>query len=380
MIKIIYFITSLRVGGAEMMLFKLLSRIDRNQFEPAVISLSDIGSIAQLIKKLGISVYAIGMDRGRPNIRAIYRMIYICRRFRPDIIHGWMYHGNIAAQISAAFSFRRFPVLWNIRQSLYSLQYEKRATAAVIGVCSYLSRYARHIVYNSEISAEQHEAIGYKKNKRVLIPNGFDTEVFKPSPEAHKKVREELNIPGDSLIIGLVGRYHHMKDHLNFIQAAGKIIKRYPSTQFILAGHQVSPLNRSLWNHIKDLNLVQQMHLIGERSDIPRIMAAFDISSSSSYAESFPNVVGEAMACGVPCAVTDVGDSARLVGDTGRVVPPGDSEALANALAQLIETGSIGRKDLGIRARQRIIENFSLNAVAKRYERLYFDVLGKENN
>jgi glycosyltransferase involved in cell wall biosynthesis len=290
-----------------------------------------------------------------------------------------MYHGNLAAQLSAPFCLDRPPVVWNIRQSLYSLKYEKRGTGAVIRGCSFLSRFPKHVVYNSKTSAEQHEALGYRRDKRVIIPNGFDTEIFKPSTEAYKGIRKELNIPPDSIVIGLIGRYHPKKDHLNFLRAAASLIKRHPSIQFILAGNHVSECNSDLNGHIRSLNLLPQFHLLGERSDIPRITAALDVSSSSSYAEGFPNVIGEAMACGVACVVTDVGDSASLVGDTGKIVPARNPEALARAWTELVEMGVEQRRILGDRSRQRVLDNYSLDAVVKRYERLYLDVLGKEN-
>jgi glycosyltransferase involved in cell wall biosynthesis len=378
MFKIVHLITGLGTGGAEMMLYKLLSRIAHNHFAPTVISLSDRGTLGVRIEALGISVYAIGMKSGKPSLASIWKLLKAVRNLKPDIIQGWMYHGNLAAQISSAFSPGSPPVLWNIRQSLYSLEYEKRATAAVIRAGSFLSNFPRHIVYNSKTSAEQHEALGYRENKRILKPNGFDTDIFKPSRETRKAVRMELNIPDASLLIGLIGRYHPVKDHANFIRAAARLGKSHPSAHFIMAGTQVDENNKTLQQHVDDLNLLPQIHLLGERSDIPRITAALDIATSSSFAEGFPNVIGEAMACGVPCVVTDVGDAAWLVGDTGRVVPPRDSEALAGAWAELIEMGDEQRMILGQRARQRILEKFSLDDMVKCYEQLYFEVLGGE--
>lgn len=379
MMKVIHLITCLNVGGAEIMLAKLLSKIDRSQVKPVVISLSDSGTVGHLIEKLGISVYAADMNRGRPTLKPICRVISMARNLKPDIIQGWMYHGNLAAQLCAALCSDSPPVIWNIRQSLYSLGWEKRMTAAIVRAGSYISRFPKHIVYNSETSAEQHEALGYRRNKRVIIPNGFDTEIFKPSTEAYKGIRKELNIPPDSMVIGLIARYHHKKDHPNFIIAAASVIKAYPSTHFILAGNRVDEKNRILMQDIYDFNLLKNVHLLGERSDIPRITAGLDISSSSSYSEAFPNVIGEAMACGVPCVVTDVGDSAWLVGNTGRIVPARNPEALARAWTELVEMGVEQRRILGGRARQRVLDSFSLDTVVKRYERLYLDVLGKEN-
>jgi len=378
MLRIAHFITGLSTGGAEMMLYKLLSHMDHNRFAPTVISLSNRGALGERIEALGISVHTMGMKPGKPSLTSIWKLLKVVHKLKPDMIQGWMYHGNLAAQLCAPFSPGRPSVIWNIRQSLYSLEYEKKRTATIIRTCSYLSRFPQHIVYNSKISAEQHEALGYRRNKRVFIPNGFDTDIFKPSTEASKTIRKELNIPDDSLVIGLIGRYHPMKDHPNFIRAAARLIKNHPSIHLIMAGTQVDENNTTLLQYINDLNLLPRIHLLGERSDIPCITAALDISSSSAYAEGFSNVIGEAMACGVPCVVTDVGDSAWVVGNTGKVVPPRNPEALATALAQLVAMGRENRRILGQRARQRILKNFSLDVVVKRYEQLYLDVLSKE--
>jgi glycosyltransferase involved in cell wall biosynthesis len=379
MYKIVFLITGLRLGGAETMLFNLLRRLDYNRFQTTVISLADEGDLGKRFRDLPISLYVIGMKQGRLGFPLIIKAFTLVRRLKPDLLLGWMYHGNLAAQISSLFCHDRPPVIWNIRQSIYSLKRERLLTAGVIRICSWLSRFPKGIVYNSKKSAEQHEAMGYKPNKRVLIPNGFDTDIFKPSIEEYRSIRKELGLPEGSVIIGLIGRHHPLKGHKHFIQAAAMLKDKFPAIRFILAGSQVHCKNMMIWRQVIDLNLAAQMHLLGMRSDMPRITAALDISSSSSLAEGFSNAIGEAMACGVPCVVTDVGDSAWIVGDTGRVVPARNAEALAKGLADLIQMGTDRRRSLGQQARQRVIDHFSLDTVVRRYEQLYLEVLGKDN-
>jgi glycosyltransferase involved in cell wall biosynthesis len=379
MFQLVFFITGLKTGGAELMLYKLLSRLDSRRFCSAVISLSDKGELGNRFEDLQIPVYSMGMKPGRSNFYSLWKMVNAFQELKPDIVQGWMYHGNLAAQFGSACVSKKPAVLWNIRQSLYSLKYEKWGTAAIIRAGSLLSRFPKRIIYNSKLSAEQHEAMGYQKDRRVLIPNGFDTNCFKPAPENNRALREELKIPEDSLIIGLMGRYHPMKDHGNFFRAATLLRAKYPSLHFLLAGRQVNSGNETLRRSIGGFNPLHQIHLLGERHDMPRIMAALDICvSSSKFGEGFSNAIGEAMACGVPCVVTDVGDSAWVVGDTGRVVPAANSGALANGLAELVQMGMERRRALGQRARQRVIDNFSLENVVRRYEQLYLEVLGKD--
>jgi glycosyltransferase involved in cell wall biosynthesis len=177
-------------------------------------------------------------------------------------------------------------------------------------------------------------------------------------------------------LIGLVCRYHPMKDHANFLQAAAHLLQEYPDIHFALVGTGVVKENESLYQTIEQLGISHRTHLLGERSDMPRITAALDIASSASaYGEGWPLIVGEAMSCGVPCTVTDVGDSGLIVGNTGWVVPPKNPEALAKAWQESIELGSQGREKLGKAARTRIIESFSLDAVVSEYEALYESVI-----
>ena len=380
--KIVYIITDLSTGGAQMMLYKLLSGLNRERFTPVVVSLMDRGTIGDRIQSLSIPVYSIGMTSGKPTSASIWRCVRTVRQLQPDLIQGWMYHANLAAQLASVFLPKSVPVLWSIRQSLYSLNYEKAGTAAVIKLCAKISNMPKHIIYNSQTSAHHHEKVGYRPNKTVVIPNGFDTQMFAPSREAVNSVRLELGIPINTIVIGLIGRYDPMKDHANFLQAAALLLKKYPelTVQFVLAGSGVDGNNPFLCGLVQELELLTQIHLLGERQDIPRLTAALDIASCSSYAEAFPNVIGEAMACGVPCAVTDVGDAAWIVGNTGRVVPPRNPEALANAWKELIDLGAEGREFLGKAARLRISECFSIDSVVAKYESLYESAIANPLN
>src|SRR6476469_9440547 len=374
-ISIAFIITGLSLGGAEMMLYKVLSRLDRNQFDPVVVSLKCKGSLGDRISDLGIPVHSIGMKPGVPTLASTWRLIRTVRELNPDLIQGWMYHGNLAAQLAGIITPQPLPVIWNIRHSLHSLDSEKAGTAAIIKLLAKLSSYPAQILYNSKTSAIQHEELGYKAGKNRIIPNGFDTDLFTPSTEARNSLRTELGIANNIFLIGLMGRYHAVKDHATFLKAAATLLETYSDIHFVLAGREINRENIALQDFIETWGLTERIHLLGERSDMPQITTALDIASSSSYSEAFPNVIGEAMSCGVPCVVTDVGDSAWIVGDTGRVVPPRDPQALANAWKELIDLGSIGRERLGYLARTRIIEHFSLDSVVAQYEALYESLL-----
>ncbi len=370
--KILHIITGLSSGGAQTMLYKLLSGSDRDRFRSVVVSLTNCGALSKPIEALGVPVHCLGMARGVPSPAALGRLLQVVEKVRPDLLQGWMYHGNLAASLAAWKGPVGAPVVWNIRHSLYDLRKEKRLTALVIRAGAWLSDKPVRILYNAHVSAAQHESLGYKPEKTKVIPNGFDCERFVPSREAREKLRAELGVPSDALLIGLVARYHPMKDHATFLRAAACLVTRRKHVQFVLVGRGVDAHNGELRSMLTELGLASYVHLLGERRDISVLTAGLDIATtSSSWGEGFPNVIGEAMACAVPCAVTDVGDSSWIVGDTGKTVPPSDPEALAEAWRELIDISPEARRQLGLGARRRIEQHFSLPAIVARDQDLY---------
>lgn len=373
--RVMHVISGLSTGGAETMLVKLLSTLDRSRFEPVVVSLQGRGTMGSRLEAAGIDVETIGLRTATDLPAALWRLARAARRYEPDLIQGWMYHGNVAALLAAAAASRRSPVIWNIRQSITSLNAEKPATAFVIRRGARMSGRAAAIVYNSRNSARQHEDIGYRADRRHIIPNGFDCDRFAPSPELRHRFRSELGVADDVPLIGLLARYHPVKDHANFLAAGARLAADTPRARFVLAGHGVDPDNAALMKLVDELGLRDRVHLLGERADTNALLAALDIATSSSRDEAFPNVLGEAMACGVACVATDVGDCRVVLGDSGIVVPPRDAAALAAAWRALLEGGAEERRRLGSGARDRVLEHYSIERVAEAYAALYGQTL-----
>lgn len=368
--RVTFITTGLGTGGAEMMLWQLATRLDRARFAPSVISLTPGGKYADLLRQGNVRVESLDLPPGKFTLRALMRLFAISRRRRPDVLVGWMYHGCLAAMLAKLFLLRRVPVVWSIRQSLYSLALEKKGSAWVIRALAPLSFFADIITYNSKVSARQHEDLGYRPGKRRLISNGFDLLRWQPRPEK-PGVPGPFHVWGHGPFIGRFGRYATMKDYPTFLEAAARILKEIPDVHFILAGTHVDDSNESLRAEIASLGLTGHVHLLGERSDLPELTAALDIAvSSSAFGEGFPNVVGEAMACAVPVVATDIGDSAEVLGDAGRLVPPKNPEALANACLELLRIPADQRRLLGARGRRRIEEQFSLSATAQQFAAL----------
>ncbi|USK33683.1 glycosyltransferase [Bacillus sp. F19] len=373
-IKVIHLITGLDIGGAETMLYKLVSSTDNAIFHLKVISLTDIGPVGKKINELGIPVISLGMKNGVPNPIFLFKLIRILRREKPDLLQTWMYHSDLIGFIAGKIA-KVSKIVWGIRHSNLNLDENKKSTILIAKVCSKLSKYVDSIICCSKASVESHQEIGYDKNKMIILPNGFNLDEFRPDIHAKSRLVDLLKVNQDDFLIGMVGRWDPLKDHQNFILTAEKISKKVNNVKFILCGNGVTKENELLVSWIEDAGISNKTFLLGRREDISKIMPGLDLLISSSSGEGFPNVIGEAMACEVPCVVTDVGDSAYIVGDTGLVVQPKDSNALANASLQLIES-SLG--ELGYKARERIIKNFELNIVTQKFEEAYLTLIKKQ--
>lgn len=376
-ISLVCVITSLGFGGAESMLYKLMCRIDRRRFAPRVISLIELGATGHKIQALGIPTISLKMRPGSPNPAAVWRLAHELRRQRPDVISTWLYHADLIGGLAAKM-VGNIPVVWGIRHCDHSREGNPWLTLQTVKVCARLSRRVpARIICNSEAAWNAHAAVGYATDRMVVIRNGLDLNVFKPDSDARRSVREELGLPPQAVLIGLSGRFHPHKDHHNFFKAATMLSRSRPNVHYLLCGYGVTWNNGPLTQLIAEAGLADRCHLLGARDDTPRLMAALDILVSSSFGESFPNVVGEAMSCGVPCVATDVGDSAFLVGATGTIVPPKNPAALSLAMRELVDRGADGRSRLGFEARRRITEHFDLSAVVERYQDLFEELAGQ---
>lgn len=376
-ITVLCLITDLTAGGAEMMLYRLMSRLDRTKFRPQVVSMMRLGPVGEKICALGIPVRSLQMQQGKPNPVALIRLAYWLIRDKPDVMLTWMYHADLLGSLAAKL-VGNIPLSWNIRHSNLSDTESKRLTHLIARLCARLSRWVpRKIVCCSESSREVHTALGYASDKMVVIPNGYDLDTFKPDLAARQSVRTELNIAEASPIIGLIARYDPQKDHRNFLMAAGLLHRERPDVHFILCGHEITEQNIDLMTWIEEAGIQDRCHLLGRRDDISRLNAAFDIASlSSSFGEAFPNVVAEAMSCGIPCVVTDVGDAALIVGETGIVVPPRNSSALADAWQAMLNMDQETRIQLGLTARQRVMDRYNLPGIVSCYEDLFEELAG----
>jgi len=376
MIHVIHIITGLKVGGAETMLCKLVTCLNTPDVTHMVISLGQIGPIGERIQQAGIPVLSLNMRPNRLDPRPVLKLARWLRQHKPDVVLTWLYHADVVGGIANKLA-GDFPLAWNVRRSFMDRETLKRSTFLLGRLCCRLSHSIPHrILFCSKSGLEEHVKLGYDSTKMEIIPNGFDTDLFHPNPSARQSFREELGLSEDTPIIGMVGRYNPMKDHANMIQAAMLLRKARPDVHFVCAGSNITWQNPDLARQLRSADLCDNFHLLGPRTDIPRLTAALDIATLSSRSgEGFPNVVGEAMACGIPCVVTDVGDSGYIVGDTGIVVPPHAPVALHAGWERLLALSPEDRAQLGEQARRRVQTEFSLDTIVTRYEQFFKEMV-----
>ena len=372
MIKVMHVITTLGPGGAENMLCGIASGMDGTKFQNEVVSLTGVLDLAEKMRALDVRVRTLRMKAAMPNPLLVVRLARWMRESKPDVIQTWMYHANLVGALAARLA-GGVPVVWGIHHSTLDPRVDKRRTVLINRACAFLSRnFVARIVCCSEASLRIHKQLAYAAEKLEVIPNGFDLEKVKPNPAARLSVREELGIPPDTLLIGMAARFHPQKDHRNFVRAGACLHRQIPNVHFLLCGLGVTWQNSKLVEWIDEAGIRDSCHLLGARRDMARLFAAMDIATTASVSgEAFPIVIGEAMACEIPCVVTDVGDSRLIVGNTGEVVAPRDSSALAQAWRGLIEAGPELRRRLGMAARRRIEQNFALPAIVGRYQAVY---------
>jgi glycosyltransferase involved in cell wall biosynthesis len=367
---VVHVIPGLGRGGAETVLYGVLAAMrDDAAIRHTVVSLTP-GSEFDFS---GIGVTAIEMDahRGVPLPGDAIRLRARIASLRPDVVQGWMYHGNLAA---AACSPRGVPVLFGIHHALDDLSAEKRLTRLVIRVGALAARRrAAAVAYCSDRGRSQHEAIGYPPDRSEYLPNGFDLDRFRPAVDEAERatIRARLGLPERAMVIGSVARLHPVKNHIGLLESFAGLAVEHPDAFLVMAGRGVVDSEGSLLRTIERLGIDRRVRLLGPRDDVPVLLRAFDVFASASLAEAFPVSIGEALASGVPCVATDVGDCAALVGDSCAVAKRADTPAFTAALSRTLGMGSPRLREVGLRARDRMAARHGIRASASAYSALY---------
>lgn len=369
-IRVTHVITGLDQGGAEAVLVRILGGLENMGLRQSVISLTQPGVYGDMIEEAGIPLRTLGMTGIEGMTRGLPRLYRALSSMRPDLVQTWLYHADLLGLLAARLGGNA-AVVWNIRCAALDPGDVPYSTWWLVRLLAMLSPWPDAILFNSVAGLEAHRAIGYRPRLSRVIPNGFDMDEWRPDSQKRAQIRAELGIADDIFVIGMVARYHRMKDHPCFLSAAAKISSSRADARFILVGTDVAWSNDALVAEIDRLGLRDRVFLLGSRGDIQTVMASLDCLVLTSTSEGFPNVIGEAMAAGVPCVATNAGDAQTIIGDTGTIVAVGDYAAVAEGVLNLMVTSREERVSLSARCRARVAENFEINGIVSRYAAFY---------
>ena len=366
--KIILFLTrSLDRGGAERQLVLLAKGLAGRGHAVSVAVFFGGGVYEAELARAGVRVINIGKQGRWDVLPFLNRLVRLLRKERPAVLHSYLGVPNIlAAALKPLLPGTR--IIWGVRASNVDLSRYDWLSRLAYTLERRLARFADCIIANSNAGKCHAVANGFPEGKMVVIPNGIDTEYFRFDPEGRRQVRLAWGVGEDEILVGLAARLDPMKDHPVFLEAASRIARERRDVRFVCVGGGPADYAEALKQHAAALGLTNQLIWVGARDDMPAVYSALDIATSSSYGEGFSNTIAEAMACGVPCVVTDVGDSALIVGDTGSVVPPGDYNALAAAIGRLIDRPHEERLVLGEVCRARVVSEFGIDRLIQRTE------------
>jgi len=374
--KILHVITTLEQGGAQSILADLVERWEEPRDSHLVVSLRSVEDLPVYFKAKEFLVKSLDMEPGEFSFAKLQDLIQIVRSYQPDLIQTWLYHADLMGSL-AAWLGGKIPVVWGIHHTTTGKDSVKPSTWRIVGLLKIIARFSpAKIVCCSHSSSRTHRDLGFPDHKIITVLNGIDTDKFSPNPGARQALRRELGLAEHEKLVGLFARYNPQKDHKVFLQAAAILLKRLPETQFLLAGQDIEPGNDKLQGEIEKLGIGDNLHLLGRRDDMDVLNAAIDLATlSSSYGEALPLSLAEALACGTPAVGTNVGDIAELIGSGGKVVEPGNPEALAEAWASILELSDQQYHKLSGLARKRIVERYNLTGMIGQYRGVYCEVL-----
>ncbi|MBI1752004.1 MAG: glycosyltransferase [Acidobacteria bacterium] len=377
--RVLFLIPSLVAHGAERQLCELVRHMDPARFEVHVVVFYDPGTY--LGGELGpeisglphVTLHSLHKRRGPAGfLTAFPRLLALALRTKPHILHGYM-DGNLPVLLAGCLLRKR--VVWGIRRSSSDLTKLDRRALRLGALMARLSRHVDLILFNSEAGRANYGKAGMHGRRAHVIPNGFDIQRFAPDPEAGALQRQAWGVPPDVPLIGIVGRFAPVKDHPTFLRTAARLHREWPSAHFVCVGNGPEDYTGALKQQAQDLGIGGRVLWPGVCGRMPAAYNALSLLILSSTDEGFPNVVGEAMACGIPCVTTRVGDAALLVGDTGAVAGPSDDAALAAAASAFLRESPEARVERSRAARARICSTFSVEALARHTEDMLLSLL-----
>lgn len=367
--KVLHIIIGLNVGGAELMLKRLvLHSQQKGEYQHEVISLTDLGLIGKDLREAGIRVYTLNMRSALSIFSIYFSLKKLLKEIKPDVVQTWMYHSDLIGGL-AAKSVGIDNIIWGIRNTELDSN-SGIIKKAIRKACALLSdRIPQTIVCVASKAKTLHGNIGYCEEKMLVIPNGFDIKRFNVDNELGCKYRDELKIQHDKLVIGNIGRFTPAKNQVNFIKACILLLDKGYDFDVIMAGRDISINNSEIKNLIGSR---KNFKLVEELNQPEKFYNAIDVFCLSSITEGFPNVLGEAMATERVCLTTDAGDAREILGNCGYHINDPSSDAIAEALETHILSKDLSSlMGIGKIARMKIVDNYSLDKIVLDFEKLY---------
>jgi glycosyltransferase involved in cell wall biosynthesis len=368
-----------------------LLRLPAERFACRVVSLMDGGQLSGVIRDMGVPVESLGMGRGVPDPRGLWRLARLMREHRPQVVQTWLYHADLLGFLAARLSGCGAAVSWGLRCAYMDLARYGLGTRLTLSACVALSGRPEAVTANSRAGAAHHLALGYRPRRLEVLENGVDGVRFRPDAEARARLRREWGVVGGAPLIGLVARVDPMKGHGVFCRAAQELLRAWPDAKFLFCGEGTAsgdttgdtnsggagPCESELDVLIARFGLAGAVVRLGRREDVAQVYAALDVLALPSLGEGFPNAVLEALACAVPCVCLDVGDARVMCGPGGLVAPaslsgPGVAEAdragfLVRGLGQVLGLDISERRELGARGREHVLARYGLEWSVERW-------------
>lgn len=368
--KITHVIIGLTASGAELMLYRLVENLNgKENMQHSVISLTTLGPVGKRLQDAGIEVMALGMSGPLSLPSIFFKLKREIKKQKPDIIQTWMYHADLLGGL-AAKSLGVDNIIWGIRTTDVTLGRSK-ATIVLRKLCALLSHSVpKLIVCAAEAGRKVHVQVGYDSRKMIVIPNGFELNKLKATPQQRKLLRDGCGFVDNELVIGSVGRFDSIKNQKLFIEVAALVVAKHANARFLMVGRDNTWDNIQLVNWIERYNLESKFVLLGERSDVPVCLAIMDVFCLHSKTEGFPNVLGEAMAMGLPCVATNVGDAKVIQGNTGKTVGL-NAVSISNGINELLNLDKPSLVEVGEQAREQLRNNYSLPKIIRQYSNIY---------
>ena len=375
MIRVLFLVSSLHQGGAERQLVTLLHGLDRKRFRSIVVTYYPGGTWEESLRRLPcVDLHCLGLKNRFDLAGMIMGLSKIIRRTRPDILYGLLGDACTLALIHGKI-IGKSRMIWGLRATNVDFSQYSLISGLVYRLNAYLSTRVDRIIINSWSGLKYHADQGYACKRITVIPNGIDTGYFMPQPDKGADLRRQWQISPAIPLIGRVGRLDPMKDYATFLKAAKTVAARRPDVRFVIAGDGPDQILDDLKALSCSLGLDERVLWLGPREDLPAVYSACTLtSSSSSFGEGFPNVVAESLACEVPCVATDVGDSSRVLGPGGMIVPPGNPAALAEAWERIISLSQQQQRHTGKKGREHVIDSFGIQKMVHATEKVFLSV------